>query len=504
GRADATPGDAAADIGARPGRADAADAEARKLALAYLAQRAYVLYFGVTQPGALRALLERAAGWWPDAAWRLQLDVVRMQLATHTGEFAAALERSAAALADPALDCGTRRHLEPLHAANLFFAGRCVESVERSSRPEVPLRGVADQIAFAVWLGNRLQTGVGWDELHAVLPGALADAVRAGDHGGAGLAALGLGTLAFAEGRLLDAERWLDESDFQLERRDAMHVLPITLALRAGVEVLLGHPDRAGEVRERLRGRLAVRPPLPTHGPYVEHAEAALSSDRAAAARALLAAADEHAGMAPLAAQLAYQALLLGASPARVAARLRGAATGSPAAGVASRPHADTGSAHAASAAPGPLAPTGLDSPLVAAYRLHADGLVAHDGQRLLQAADAFEAIGAAYFAQLASVDAARAFVAAGREDSARRAAARARSLHVPDQGGAAPLVDGLGGVAVQLTAREAQLSELAARGLSNAQIAERLVLSVRTVESHVYRAMQKLGVNDRHDLPLR
>jgi DNA-binding CsgD family transcriptional regulator len=31
--------------------------------------------------------------------------------------------------------------------------------------------------------------------------------------------------------------------------------------------------------------------------------------------------------------------------------------------------------------------------------------------------------------------------------------------------------------------------------------MAERLVLSVRTVESHLYRAMHKLGVSDRHDL---
>ncbi len=31
--------------------------------------------------------------------------------------------------------------------------------------------------------------------------------------------------------------------------------------------------------------------------------------------------------------------------------------------------------------------------------------------------------------------------------------------------------------------------------------IAERLVLSVRTVESHVYRAMTKLGVSDRREL---
>jgi DNA-binding NarL/FixJ family response regulator len=57
---------------------------------------------------------------------------------------------------------------------------------------------------------------------------------------------------------------------------------------------------------------------------------------------------------------------------------------------------------------------------------------------------------------------------------------------------------------AITLTAREAQLVELASRGLSNAEIADRLVLSVRTVESHIYRAMHKLGVGDRRRLRVR
>ncbi|MGH3223805.1 MAG: helix-turn-helix domain-containing protein [Streptosporangiaceae bacterium] len=54
------------------------------------------------------------------------------------------------------------------------------------------------------------------------------------------------------------------------------------------------------------------------------------------------------------------------------------------------------------------------------------------------------------------------------------------------------------------LTSRERQLIEFAGRGLSNAEIADRLVLSVRTVESHLYRAMHKLGITNRRDLPAR
>jgi DNA-binding NarL/FixJ family response regulator len=41
----------------------------------------------------------------------------------------------------------------------------------------------------------------------------------------------------------------------------------------------------------------------------------------------------------------------------------------------------------------------------------------------------------------------------------------------------------------------------LAATGLSNEQIADRLVLSVATAKTHVSRAMVKLGVRDRAQL---
>jgi DNA-binding NarL/FixJ family response regulator len=45
---------------------------------------------------------------------------------------------------------------------------------------------------------------------------------------------------------------------------------------------------------------------------------------------------------------------------------------------------------------------------------------------------------------------------------------------------------------------REREIALLAAAGLTNRAIADRLQLSVRTVESHVYRACTRLGLADR------
>ena len=51
------------------------------------------------------------------------------------------------------------------------------------------------------------------------------------------------------------------------------------------------------------------------------------------------------------------------------------------------------------------------------------------------------------------------------------------------------------------LTDREAEIVMLIGEGLSNRAVAERLTLSVRTVESHIYRAMSKTGVTSRDEL---
>jgi DNA-binding CsgD family transcriptional regulator len=59
------------------------------------------------------------------------------------------------------------------------------------------------------------------------------------------------------------------------------------------------------------------------------------------------------------------------------------------------------------------------------------------------------------------------------------------------------PLIESVGPVG-SLTARERQIAEMASTGATNAMLAERLHLSVRTVENHLRRVYAKLGVKDR------
>ncbi|MGA9876049.1 MAG: helix-turn-helix transcriptional regulator, partial [Solirubrobacteraceae bacterium] len=121
----------------------------------------------------------------------------------------------------------------------------------------------------------------------------------------------------------------------------------------------------------------------------------------------------------------------------------------------------------------------------------------------LLETAEAFAVLGVNHYASEAAAHASAAFAAEGRQDSARRAAARTRKLQPAEQGAKPVSIEGVDRDAIELTPREAQLVELAARGLTNAEIAETLVLSSRTVETHIYRAMRKLGINDRRDFRL-
>jgi non-specific serine/threonine protein kinase len=56
-------------------------------------------------------------------------------------------------------------------------------------------------------------------------------------------------------------------------------------------------------------------------------------------------------------------------------------------------------------------------------------------------------------------------------------------------------------GMSPGLTDREREIAGLVAQGMANREIAEQLVLSVRTVETHVSRVLTKLGLGSRGQL---
>ncbi len=134
--------------------------------------------------------------------------------------------------------------------------------------------------------------------------------------------------------------------------------------------------------------------------------------------------------------------------------------------------------------------------PRAAVAGAHARALAGSDGEALLKAAESWNRQGDLVAAGDAAAQAADAHRRRGRPGSALNAAALAQSL-AARSGARTPAL----AIAVQplpLTAREREIVALAARGLSNKDIAERLTVSVRTVEGHLYRAGLKLGVSER------
>jgi DNA-binding NarL/FixJ family response regulator len=89
--------------------------------------------------------------------------------------------------------------------------------------------------------------------------------------------------------------------------------------------------------------------------------------------------------------------------------------------------------------------------------------------------------------------------VAAGSSVVAPRVLRRMLDLFAPHlPAGEQPANDGLDPRLRSLTPRELDVLRRVAEGLSNAEIAERLVLSSTTVKTHVGNLLAKLGVRDR------
>lgn len=144
-----------------------------------------------------------------------------------------------------------------------------------------------------------------------------------------------------------------------------------------------------------------------------------------------------------------------------------------------------------------------VDGPLAPACAAHARALGERDGDGLDAVAQAFAQQGLDLFAAEAQVRAVEAHRRAGRKASAHAAAERARHLVAVCEGASTPALSGLAsdGRLDELTPREREAAELAARGLIDREIAAALFLSIRTVHAHLRSAYAKLGVTGRGDL---
>jgi ATP/maltotriose-dependent transcriptional regulator MalT len=140
-----------------------------------------------------------------------------------------------------------------------------------------------------------------------------------------------------------------------------------------------------------------------------------------------------------------------------------------------------------------------VGSPLATAVAAHSRALADHDGDQLDDAADGFEKLGAMAMAADAAAQAAREHARAGTRikelESSTHAHWRASQCDLRTPATATierPL---------PITDREREFATLVAAGLSNRQISDRLNVSARTVEGHLYRIFTKLGITDRDEL---
>ena|SRR5215469_2868503 len=140
------------------------------------------------------------------------------------------------------------------------------------------------------------------------------------------------------------------------------------------------------------------------------------------------------------------------------------------------------------------------DSPLVSGRARHAEALRASDAHELAGVADDFEALGAMLLAAEAMSAAADALSRAGERRASTAARQRASVLAASCEGAATPGLSQAAAAAV-LSQREREIGMLAARGLSSQDIADRLYLSVRTVNNHLQHIYTKLGISSRAGL---
>jgi DNA-binding CsgD family transcriptional regulator len=279
--------------------------------------------------------------------------------------------------------------------------------------------------------------------------------------------ALHVARCALAQGRPATARQLAERAHSNAQAWRFEGLLPMATAVLAVAQALLGEATesarRAEQIDARRSGYGFLEPEL-----SLGRAWALVAGGRVVEARTVLVAAADQATQThhvPVAAWLLHDAIRLGAGR-REAARLAALSVRS-------------------------------DSRLVAARAAHALAVVNDDPSALAAVVDDFEAIGALLLAAEAANAAAEAWRRRQQQRPAAALLLRAQHLSEQCEGAVTPGLARSPGI-VPLTAREWDVARLAAAGHSSRVIAERLYLSVRTVDNHLGHVYEKLGVKGR------
>lgn len=141
-----------------------------------------------------------------------------------------------------------------------------------------------------------------------------------------------------------------------------------------------------------------------------------------------------------------------------------------------------------------------VQGPRAPAAAAHAAALAARSGDGLLDASRRYEAFGDRIAAADAAAQAVVGYQRAGLRGAAMGAAATAQRLAAECHGAQTPALRAAT-LPQPFTSRQHEVISLAAQGLSNREIADRLQMSVRSVEGHLFRACQRVAANSREQL---